>query len=74
LPPSAGCLLAVVLGLGARLVRSLGNIRRLEWKGVFGWSSVLDKWGNMVAAEMGRRCRLPPLVFVDAEARGLLYF
>jgi hypothetical protein len=67
-------LLAVVVELGSRPVRSSGNMRRLEWKGVFGWSSILDKWGNMVAAEIGRRCGLPPFVFVDVEARGLLYF
>jgi hypothetical protein len=49
-------------------------MRRLKWKGVFGCSSILDKWGNMVVAEIGRRCDLPPLVFVDEEAVGLLYF
>jgi hypothetical protein len=70
----AGCLLAVAVELGARPIRSLGNMRRLEWKGVFGWSSVLDKWGNRGAIEIGRRCGLPPLVFVDAEAGGLLCF
>lgn len=63
-----------VVKLGARPVRSLGNMRGLEWKGVFGWNSILDKLGNMVVAEVGRRCGLPPLVFVEAEAEGLLSF
>jgi hypothetical protein len=39
--------------LGARPVRSLGNMRRLEWKGVSDWSLILDKSGNMAAAEVG---------------------
>jgi hypothetical protein len=28
----------------------------------------------MVSAEIGRRCGLPPFVFVDAETGALLYF
>jgi hypothetical protein len=59
--------------LGTRPVGSFGNMRRLEWKGVFEWSSVLDKLGNMVAAGVGRRCGSPPLV-LEAEAGGLLCF
>jgi hypothetical protein len=69
-----GCLLVVAAKLGARPVRSLGNIRRLEWKDVFEWSSILDKLDNMVAAEVGRRCGLPRLMFIEAEAKGLLCF
>jgi hypothetical protein len=60
--------------VGHQAGKNLGNMQRLEWKGVFDWSSILNKSGNMGVAEVGRRCGLPPLVFVEAEVEGLLCF
>jgi hypothetical protein len=68
-PPCTSCLIVLAAKvLVAMWARSWGSRKMLEWKGGFGLSSALGRLDSMVVVVVRRRCGLPLLPAVVAEA------